>query len=104
MPSEKRKQQRYSALLAAKFAEAPAGSPRKELAPVLNISENGALLETKHRYIPREYVTIEIADAKLKGQATVRYSDPKGMKYRTGIEFTGGLKFKPAPSEDPPMG
>jgi hypothetical protein len=104
MPSEKRKQQRYSAFLAAKFAEAPTGSPRKELAPVLNISESGALLETKHRYVPREYVTIEIADAKLKGQATVRYSDPKGKNYRTGIEFTGGLKYKPAPPEDPPVG
>jgi len=79
---------------------------------VLNISENGALLETKHKYVPREYVYVEIAEAKLKGQATVRYSDPKGKKYRTGIEFTGGLKYKspeptdptPDPSPDPPMG
>jgi hypothetical protein len=104
MPSEKRKQRRFSAFLAAKFAEAPAGAPRKELAPVLNISESGALLETKHQYVPREYVQIEIADAKLKGQATVRYSDLKGKKYRTGIEFTGGLKYKAATPEDPPMG
>ncbi len=100
MPSEKRKQRRFSAFLAAKFAEAPAGAPRRELAPVLNISEGGALLETKHQYVPREYVQIEIADAKLKGQATVRYSDLKGKKYRTGIEFTGGLKYEAPGPED----
>jgi hypothetical protein len=100
MPSEKRKGGRASALLAAKISlDRPGSAPLAELAPVLNISEDGALLETRNRYPTREFVKVEIADLKLRGQATIRYSDAKGAKYRTGLEFSGGLKFKAPPPD-----
>ncbi len=72
--------------------------PRRERAVVLNLSESGAMLETKYRYPLRDLVRIEIKEAKLRGMATIRYCDPKGTHYQTGVEFTGGLLYR-APNE-----
>jgi hypothetical protein len=77
--------------------EQPNGVAVRERAVVLNVCENGALLVTKNRYPARAYVRIEIKEVALKGMASVRYSDPKGLDYRTGIEFSGGLVYKGPP-------
>jgi hypothetical protein len=102
MPSEKRNRPRKSTILMAELTyEQPSGVPARERAVVLNISEGGCLVETKRRYPTRAYVRIEIKELNLKGMASVRYSDPKGIDYRTGLEFAGGLRYVPSP---PPMG
>ncbi len=82
--------------------EQPGGVPARERAVVLNISETGCLLATKRRYPARVYVRLEIREANLKGMASVRYSDAHGVDYRTGLEFSGGLRFSPPAAPTPP--
>lgn len=95
MPSEKRNRERRSTILMAEITyEGANGVPVRERAVVLNISEGGCLLETKTRLAARSYVRLEIKEANLKGMASVRYSDPKGLDYRTGLEFAGGMKYE----------
>jgi hypothetical protein len=69
----------------------------QERATVRNISETGVLLETQHKLPTRAYVELAIEAARIRGMASVRYSDPEGLHYLTGLEFSGGMTYRERP-------
>jgi hypothetical protein len=72
----------------------PGGMPVTEKARVLNFSSSGCLLQTKTKYPTRDLIHIRVAPYGINGKASVRYSDPRGIGYLTGLEFTGGVAWK----------
>jgi hypothetical protein len=63
----------------------------------LNISETGMRIEAPDPMKPREYVTFRVDELQFKGWASVRYCRRDGMRYRIGLEFSGGLQYDPPP-------
>ena len=68
-------------------------------APVRDISESGAGLQIPEPVAVRSFVTLSAEKLGIHGRASVRYCSRQGLKYRIGVEFTGGLKWRPANEE-----
>ena|SRR5579859_5552654 len=62
---------------------------------IIDISESGIRAEVGHPLEKQTYVTLHSPSLGLQGAASVRTCSRKGMKYLVGLEFSGGLKWKP---------
>jgi hypothetical protein len=63
----------------------------------LNVSASGMRVEVGERMDHQTYVTVQCTALGLHGRASVRSCVRKGMKYVMGLEFSGGLHWKPKP-------
>jgi hypothetical protein len=62
---------------------------------IIDISESGARVELREPLEKQTYVTLQAVGLGLHGSASVKSCVRKGMKYIVGLEFSGGLKWKP---------
>ena len=61
----------------------------------LDVSETGIRVEMPEALEKQNYVTLRSNALSLHGTASVRSCVRKGTKYLIGLEFSGGLKWKP---------
>ncbi len=61
----------------------------------LDISPSGMRVEVSQPIDKQTYVTLQCATLALQGTASVRTCTRKGSKYILGLEFSGGLQWKP---------
>ena len=61
----------------------------------LDVSEKGMRIEMPEALERQNYVTIRSNALSLHGTASVRSCTRKGTKYLIGLEFSGGLKWRP---------
>jgi hypothetical protein len=61
----------------------------------LDISPSGMRVEVSVPIDKQTYVTLQCTALGLHGTASVRSCTRKGMKYVLGLEFSGGMKWKP---------
>ena len=71
------------------------GHERLVTARVVDISENGMRVESPEALVPGVYVNFRAERLHLLGSASVRSCKKQGTKYLAGLEFSGGLKWKP---------
>ena len=62
---------------------------------IIDVSESGVRVELREPLEKQIYVTLQAVSLGLHGSASVRTCARKGMKYVVGLEFSGGLKWKP---------
>jgi len=77
-----------------------AGEDKFMNAPLEDISETGAGLQILGPVQVRSFVTLYADKLGLHGRASVRHCSRQGMKYRIGVEFTGGMRWKPVEAEE----
>ena len=61
----------------------------------LDISEFGIRIELPEPIPERSYVILNAESLALQGTATVRNCVGKGFKFHVGLEFGGGMKWRP---------
>ena len=61
----------------------------------LDISETGIRIEMPEALDKQIYVTLRSNALSLHGTASVRSCTRKGTKYLIGLEFSGGLRWRP---------
>jgi hypothetical protein len=61
----------------------------------LDISPSGMRVEVSQPIDKQTYVTLQCAALGVQGTASVRSCTRKGAKYILGLEFSGGLQWKP---------
>ncbi|MGA2214198.1 MAG: PilZ domain-containing protein [Bryobacteraceae bacterium] len=61
----------------------------------LDVSESGIRVELRDPLEKQTIVTLQAASLGLQGAASVKNCVRKGMKFLVGLEFSGGLKWKP---------
>jgi hypothetical protein len=71
------------------------GTDRFVMGRSLDISASGMRVEVAEQIERQTYVTVQCAALGLHGRASVRTCTRKGMKYILGLEFSGGLQWKP---------
>jgi len=71
------------------------GQERLVSGRILDIPENGMRVESPEPVVPRAYVNFRAERLNLQGSASVRSCKKQGTKYLAGLEFSGGLKWKP---------
>lgn len=64
----------------------------------VDISESGIRLEVREPIEQRSYVTMQCAALGIHGSASVRSCTRRGTKFLLGLEFSGGLRWKPRES------
>jgi len=64
-------------------------------ARTLNVSESGMKIEMPEQLEKLAYVTFRSHALSLHGTASVRSCTRQGTKYLVGLEFSGGLRWKP---------
>jgi hypothetical protein len=64
-------------------------------AQILDVSESGMRVELREALAKQVYVSLRADQIGLQGSASVRSCVKKGSKYLVGLEFSGGLKWKP---------
>ena len=75
------------------------GQEKFAKARTLNVSEMGMRVEMPEPLDRLAYVTFRSSALALHGTASVRSCTRQAAKYLVGLEFSGGLKWKPkAPS------
>ena len=68
---------------------------------IIDISESGVRVEVRDPLEKQTYVTLQSVSLGLHGSASVKSCTRKGMKYLVGLEFSGGMKWKPKSSAEP---
>ena len=61
----------------------------------VDISESGIRIEVAEPIERHTYVALQSSALGLHGTASIRTCARKGMKYIVGLEFSGGLRWKP---------
>lgn len=61
----------------------------------VDISEQGIRIRTPEPLVRGTYVTFLAAKVPLQGRASVRSCRQQGLAYLVGLEFSGGLRWKP---------
>lgn len=61
----------------------------------VDVSESGLRLEVREPIDQRTYVTLQCAALGIHGSASVRTCIRRGTKFLLGLEFSGGLRWKP---------
>jgi hypothetical protein len=64
----------------------------------LDISPSGMRAEVSEPIDKQTYVTLQCTALGVQGTASVRSCTRKGTKYILGLEFSGGLQWKPKSS------
>jgi len=76
------------------------GADRFVTGKTLDISVAGMRVEISEPIDKQTYVTMQCTALALRGTASVRSCTRKGMKYILGLEFSGGLQWKPKSSPE----
>jgi hypothetical protein len=71
------------------------GEQKFAYAKILDVSESGMRVELREALARHAYVSLRADKIGLQGSASVRSCVKKGGKYLVGLEFSGGLKWKP---------
>ena len=66
---------------------------------IIDVSESGMRIRTREALARQTYVTLRAAQIGLHGRASVRTCSKQGTKHVVGLEFAGGLKWKPKESK-----
>ncbi len=67
----------------------------------IDISEVGMRIKLSARIDPGVYVTFSASKVPLRGTASVRTCKQQGLGYVIGLEFSGGLQWKPKGAAGP---
>jgi len=71
------------------------GEQKFAYARILDVSESGMRVELREPLAKQAYVSLRAEQIGLQGSASVRSCVKQGGKYLAGLEFSGGLKWKP---------
>jgi PilZ domain len=71
------------------------GNQKFAYAKILDVSESGMRVEAREPLAKQAYVALRADQIALQGSASVRNCTKRGTKYVIGLEFSGGLKWKP---------
>jgi len=71
------------------------GADRFTRGKVVDLSENGIRVETEHAVEKQAYVVLHAEKIGLHGSASVRSCTRRGAGYVIGLEFSGGMTWKP---------
>lgn len=71
------------------------GEQKFAYAQILDVSESGMRVELREALARQAYVSLRADQIGLQGSASVRSCVKKGNKFIAGLEFSGGLKWKP---------
>jgi hypothetical protein len=71
------------------------GFPVQLLGKCVNVSESGIRVELKDRLQTRSYVSFQIEKPFFQGTASVRSETRSRNGWQYGLEFSGGLRWKP---------
>jgi hypothetical protein len=77
------------------------GVTRVAIGRTVNVSELGMQVEMPHPFEKQSYVNLRVDDLGLHGSASVRNCVRKGPRFLIGLEFSGGLKWKPKAKIEP---
>ena len=61
----------------------------------LDVSSSGMRVEVAEPIDRGVYVTVQCAALDVHGRASVRNCNRKGLKFILGLEFSGGMEWKP---------
>jgi hypothetical protein len=67
------------------------GTPQLVRAKIIDISREGACVETDVPVETRSYVQFRVEKPRISGTASVRYCNRRKLRYAIGLEFTGGM-------------
>ncbi len=70
------------------------GTDRFLRVAIIDISEAGMHIQVPEPLQERMYVTVRAETFDVHGTGSVRSCIRKGLRYRVGLEFTAGLKWK----------
>jgi hypothetical protein len=71
------------------------GNEKFANAEILDVSEAGIRVKVPESLAEHTLVTLRSERLALHGRASVRSCDRQGAKYLVGLEFIGGLSWKP---------
>ncbi len=71
------------------------GHPHTARGLVVDVSEAGMRVEIPSPLEKQSYVSVRSDTLGIHGTASVRNCSRKGLKYVAGLEFSGGLSWKP---------
>jgi hypothetical protein len=71
------------------------GEQKFAYAQILDVSESGMRVELREALARQSYVSLRADQIGLQGSASIRSCVKKGGKFFVGLEFSGGLKWKP---------
>ena len=96
MRSEKRKSERVELSEQGTVSwQTSDGDTFDEKVLLLNLSDNGVLIEMSRQLELRQIVQLKIPSWQIDGSASVRYCEQKGRKYRIGLELFYPIEAKP---------
>jgi hypothetical protein len=78
------------------------GNEKFANARTVDISESGMRIEVPEQIPERSYVVLRSEKLGVNGTASVRSCMRKQAKFLIGLEFSGGLKWKPQPAKAKP--
>lgn len=98
MPSEKRSSQRIEVNEPGIISwESESGDTLSERVLLLNLADNGGMLEMTTKLPLRLRVQIKVPSWHIDTSASVRYCRQLGQKYRVGVEMSQSIAAKPKP-------
>lgn len=78
------------------------GHARVAYGRCFDISATGLGLEIEEALPVRGYVTFEVIPLGFRGTASVRFIRRKGLRNVVGLDFSGGLRWRPEDYPAPP--
>jgi hypothetical protein len=78
------------------------GNEKFTKARALDISESGMRVEVPEQISEGSYVTFRADELALHGRGSVKTCRGKGIRYVVGLEFSGGMKWKPKTAKGKP--
>jgi PilZ domain len=71
------------------------GEQKFATAKILDVSETGLRVQMREVMVKQTYVSLRADQIALQGSASVRSCTKQGTQYVVGLEFSGGMKWKP---------
>ena len=75
------------------------GNDKFANARCFDISESGLRLEMPEALPVQSQISLRSIDLRLHGRASVKHCTKHGTKFILGVEFVGGLRWKPTSAE-----
>jgi hypothetical protein len=96
MAKEKRRSQRIEINEPGTISwQAEDGNMLGEKIQMLNLGDDGAMIEMTRRLPMRQTVQFKVPSWEIDGSASVRYCRQRGLKYRIGLELFHAISVKP---------
>ena len=73
------------------------GNDKFTTAQSIDLCESGMRLQAPEQIADRSFVVLKCEKLGLHGSASVRSCSRRGARYLIGMEFSGGMKWKPRP-------